>query len=156
MVSSSHTEAKTNILFDEGSQRSFLTGELADALSLQPTNQEDISISTFGANNPISQKLDVASIKLKTTSGRYIPLSVLIVPSIAIPLTNTVSREVVQLPHLRELPLAHPVTVDESFKISLLIGVDHYWDIVEDNIIRGNGPTAMSSKLGTFFLVQFQ
>jgi len=27
--------------------------------------------------------------------------------------------------------------------------VDHYWDIVEDDIIRGNGPTAMSSKLGS-------
>jgi len=74
-VSSSRGEAKTNILFDVGSQRSFLTSELADALSLQPTNQENISISTFGANNPISQKLDVASIKLKTTSGRYIPFS---------------------------------------------------------------------------------
>ena len=30
----------------------------------------------------------------------------------------------------------------------MLIGVDHYWDIVEDDIIRGNGPTAMSYKLG--------
>ena len=47
-----------------------------------------------------------------------------------------------------ELPLAHPVTTDESFKISLFIGVDHYWHIVEDNIARGNGPTAMASKLG--------
>ena len=36
----------------------------------------------------------------------------------------------------------------ENFEISLLIGVDHYWDIVEDRIIRGNGPTAMQSKLG--------
>jgi len=36
----------------------------------------------------------------------------------------------------------------DNFKISLLIGTDHYWDIVEDHIIRGNGPTAMSSKLG--------
>ena len=147
-VSSSHAEAKTNILFDEGSQRSFLTSDLADALSLHPTKQEDICISTFGANNPISQKLDVASIKLKTRSGRYVPLSVLIVPSIAVPLTHTVNTEVVQLPYLRELPLAHPVTSNENFKISLLIGVDHYWDIVEDDIIRGNGPTAMNSKLG--------
>ena len=146
-VSSSHVEAKTNILFDEGSQQLFLT-DLADALSLHPTKQEDICISIFGANNGISQNLDVASIKLKTRFGRYIPLSVLIVPSIAVPLTHTIISEVVQLPYFRELPLAHPITTDQNFKISMLIGVDHYWDIVEDDIIRGNGPTAMSSKLG--------
>jgi len=35
-----------------------------------------------------------------------------------------------------------------NFKISLLIGTDHYWDIVEDHIIHGNDPTAMNSKLG--------
>ena len=138
---------RQNILFDEGSQRSFLTSDLADALSLHPTKQEDICISTFGANNPISQKLYVVSIKMKTRSGRYVPLSVLIVPSIAVPLTHTVNTEVVQLPYLRELPLAHPVTSNKDFNISLLIGVDHYWDIVEDDIIRGNGPTAMNSKI---------
>ena len=30
---------------------------------------------------------------------------------------------------------------------SLLIGTDHYWD-VEDDIIKGDGPTAVGSKLG--------
>ena len=64
------------------------------------------------------------------------------------PLRNTMKTNITQLPHLRGLPLGHPVMRDDSFKISLLIGSDHYWDIVEDHIIRGNGPTAMSSKLG--------
>jgi len=90
---------------------------------MHPTKQEYICTSTFGANNPISQKLNVASIKLNTRSGRYVSLYVL---DIAVPITNTISKEVVQLPYLRELPLAHPVTTDESFKISLFIGVDHY------------------------------
>ena len=35
-----------------------------------------------------------------------------------------------------------------NFKISLLVGADFYCDLVEDHIIRGDGPTAMSSKLG--------
>jgi len=46
------------------------------------------------------------------------------------------------------LPLAHPVMNIDKFKISLLIGTDHYWNLVNDHIIYGNGPTAMSSKLG--------
>ncbi len=30
----------------------------------------------------------------------------------------------------------------------MLIGADYYWDIVENEIIRGDGPTAVKSKLG--------
>ena len=37
---------------------------------------------------------------------------------------------------------------DSQFDISLLIGVDHYWKIVEDHIVRRDGPTAVQSKLG--------
>ena len=36
----------------------------------------------------------------------------------------------------------------ENFEIYLLVGADFYWDLVGDHFIRGDGPTAMSSKLG--------
>ena len=48
----------------------------------------------------------------------------------------------------QRLQLTHPVTSTEQFTINLLIGADHYWDVVEDHIIKGNGPMAMGSKLG--------
>ena len=72
----------------------------------------------------------------------------LVVEKIATPLQNHLSRQIQDMPHLRGLKLAHPVTSDENFAISLLIGADHYWDIVEDTVIRGQGPTAVASKLG--------
>ena len=77
-----------------------------------------------------------------------LPISALVVPTIATPLRNTVKVNVTQLPHLCDLPLAHPITQDDSFTIFLLIQTDYYWDLVENHIIRGNGPTTMSSKLG--------
>ncbi len=43
---------------------------------------------------------------------------------------------------------AHPITVLEDFRIFLLVGADHYWDIAEDQLICGRGPTADASKLG--------
>ena len=52
------------------------------------------------------------------------------------------------MPHLCGLKLAHPVSAGNLLNINILIGADHYWDIVGDKIIRGNGPTAMESKLG--------
>jgi len=44
--------------------------------------------------------------------------------------------------------LAHPVTSDENFRISILIGADFYWQFIQDRIVRGDGPTAVQSRLG--------
>ena len=71
-------------------------------------------------------------------------------PDIAVLSKNTINEGVTQLPYLKGLLLAYPVTADENFRISLLIGVDHHWDIVENDIIRGDGPTAVGSKFGYF------
>ena len=46
------------------------------------------------------------------------------------------------------MPLAHPVTSDENFQISILIGADFYWLFIQDRIVRGEGPTAVESRLG--------
>ena len=148
VVTSGHKNAEANILFDEGAQRSFITAQLAQELQLQTTRTEDVTLSSFGKKNPTHQRLEMARMFIVTDHGQRIPLNVLVVPKIATPLQNRYREHISKVPHLRGLKLAHPVTSNESFEISLLIGADHYWDIVEDRIIRGNGPTAMQSKLG--------
>jgi len=70
------------------------------------------------------------------------------VPHIATPLQNTVTFGVADFPHLQKLPLAHSISADKEFHISLLVGADHYWDIVGDVIEQGNGPTTEESKVG--------
>ena len=74
-------------------------------------------------------------------------MSVLVVPQIATPLQNTTSINVTRLPHLRDLQLAHPLTAEREFEILPLVGVDHYWNIVGDCIVRGMGPTAVEGYL---------
>jgi hypothetical protein len=90
----------------------------------------------------------VGTINIATKSSGSIPIQVLIVPKIATPIQSKVRAPIKDLPYLRQLKLAHPVTSDKNFDISLLISADHYWDFVEEHIIRGNGPTAIQSKLG--------
>ena len=85
---------------------------------------------------------------MQSLAGEQIPVSALVVPHIATPLQNSFQACVNKILHLKGLVLAHPITKEENFEISLLIGADHYWDFVENHIIRGNGPTAMQSKLG--------
>ena len=105
-------------------------------------------MSAFGSRKPTLRQLDVATVDIITDEGDTIPVRVLVVPTIATPLQNKHHRDISNLPHLRGLKLAHPVS-DGNFEINLLIGADHYWDIVQDNIIRGEGgPTAMQSRLG--------
>ena len=64
---------------------------VADTLSLQLTKQEDICITLFGAKTPLSQRMEVALVNLKSKSERLVLLSVLIVPDIAVPLRNTLA-----------------------------------------------------------------
>ena len=92
--------------------------------------------------------METATVFVMTDSNLKIPIRALIVPSIATPIDSRKLQAVRDLPYLLGLKLAHPVTRDNAFTISLLIGADHYWDIVEDEIIRGKGPTAVRSKIG--------
>ena len=50
------------------------------------------------------------------------------------------------MPHLQCLKLTQPVTFRKNFTISLLIGTDFYWSLVEHH--RGYGLTAQQSNLG--------
>ena len=138
---------KANILLDEGAQRSFISRKLANCLNIRSNEQQEICLSSFGgATSPV--KLQVTSVYLQTRSGDEIPMSVLVVPTIAAPLQHVTYPPASHFPHLQGLTLAHPVMNTKDFEISLLIGADYYWSVVEDTIIRGDGPTAMKSKLG--------
>jgi len=75
-----------------------------------------------------------------------VSISALVIPTIASPIQNFITSNLQNLPHLQGLRLAHPVSSVEELDISLLIGVDHYWDIVGIDIVRGRGPTVMQSK----------
>ena len=136
-----------NILFGEGAQRSFVTRNLANKLQLQTSGTEEVQLAAFGSSSKKVSHIDTATIYLLTNSREKIAIDVLIVPTIAVPLRNR-QRNVTSLPYLHGLKLAHPLTGEDIFSISLLIGADKYWDIVGNRVIRGDGPTAVQSKIG--------
>ena len=53
--------------------------------------------------------------------------------------------------HLTGLKIAHPVTIHKKFDISLLIGADHYRDIVEDEVIVEAVQQPSHPNLGTSY-----
>jgi len=87
-----------HILFDEGTQQSFITQELADTLQLQPTRHELIAVSTFGAQVSTPKKFAVATICIHMLNSGQISVSVLVVPRLAAPVRNSTCACLSQLP----------------------------------------------------------
>ena len=148
VTSASHVQAEANILFDEGAQKTFITEHLAEELELTNEATETIYLSSFGSTSNKLQQVGVATVHVIADNRQMITVRVLIVPTITTPNSNRLQHAVSALPYLRELKLAHPGTADSTFAISMLIGADFSWDLVEDHVIRGNGPTAVKSKIG--------
>ena len=102
------SQAEANVLFDQGSQRTFLTEQLASELTLKPSRHENIRLSAFGADKALFKQMDVVHLQILTSKGALV-LSALIVPIILSPIVNPIDMHVLHLPHLKGLPLAHPV-----------------------------------------------
>ena len=140
--------ANVRILFDNGSQRSYVTNNLKSRLNLKPEKHETLHLNTFGENKFRKQDCDVVKLTLQSLNGENIKISAVSFPVICTPLTAKV--ETSNFPYLQGLELAdHFSGCNENDPIDVLIGSDYYWDIVTGPIIRQNsGPTALESKFG--------
>ncbi|XP_077861471.1 uncharacterized protein LOC144341701, partial [Saccoglossus kowalevskii] len=147
-VSTSNASATANILLDEGAQRTFITEDLARKLQInsEDCSIEHITLGAFGRDKSDVRAIKRTEITLKTNSGN-IALQCLIVPKISSPIQNVVAPTLQRHKYLQKLKIA-PLVESGCFDIDLLLGADHYWQIVEDHVVRGAGPTAVSSKLG--------
>ena len=133
------------ILFDNGSQRSYVTNNLKSKLGLKPTSSETLHLNTFGERAYRKQSCEVVTLPLRNKRNEYLEISALNFPVICSPLPKSVDID--DYPHLQGLELAD--SSESQCGIDILIGSDHYWDIVTGESIRGNfGPTAINSKFG--------
>ena len=133
------------ILFDNGSQRSYVTNNLKSKLCLKPMSSETLHLNTFGENVYRKQRCQVVTLPLRNKQNEYLEITALNFPVICSPLPKHV--DINDYPHLQGLGLAD--SSESQCGIDILIGSDHYWDIVTGETIRGHsGPTAINSKFG--------
>ena len=134
---------RVKILFDCGSQRSYLTDSLKYRLSLKPTKTQNLHLNTFRERNFQKQRCDVVTLHLDSCNNETVRVSALSFPAICSPLPTRVDAS--SYPHLHRLQLAD--CSDSQDLIDVLIGSDYYWDFVTNEIVRGDfGPTAINSK----------
>lgn len=83
-------------------------------------------------------------------------LTALVIPLICNPLTSQpIDYSKQSHEHLSSLNLADSADLSDLLEIDVLIGADSYWDMVTDQVIRGDSePTAIHTKVGWICLAQ--
>ena len=140
------------LLFDSGSQRTYITEHLAEQLDLKRNGQEQIKLATFGTDTPKTVTTTSTELNLTLNNGEYFTIRANIVPTIS----GTIQRNSVklvssQIEHLvRSIELDDSIpTESESSTIELLIGNDYYLDLILSKKIEIQpGLYLLSSKLG--------
>ena len=150
MFAFSHDDSElvpVRILLDSGSQRSYVTDQLKEKLGLNSLGTETLNLNTFGDDRVTKQRCDKVKIKLQA-KPETVEISALTFSKICSPLSMKLDVE--SYPHLRGLQLADSSLVNDiPTNIDILIGSDHYFDVVTDEICRGDkGPVAINTILG--------
>ena len=146
-----HIQAR--LIFDTGSQRSYVSPRLRNALQLPTINQETLMIKTFGSETGQIQSRDLVQLCVQgMTSETYLYVNAYAVP-ICSPLQNQAVNFVASTyEHLSGLLLGDSISADENendVEVDVLIGADYYWHFLTGTIKRGErGPTALQTKVG--------
>ena len=141
---------RLRIIMDSGSQRSYLTDRVKNALGLQSVRRQQLSIATFGAIRGDPRHYDVVCIGIITKSGQREELDLLTVSHICESLlAQPVDLCSKMYSHLAPLNLADTHQGDNPIEVDMLIGSDFYCQLTTGEIIRGQvGPVAVNTKLG--------
>ena len=148
------TEQNVRLIFDSGSQKSYVTEELKRALNLPVIAKEKLMIKAFGDSSPKVRECEIVQIGIKCVDGVEVIMTAYVVPVICTPISNQViSGALERHPYLRGLELADFSSEDElnaDKSVQILIGADFYWRLVDGEIYREDSSplVAMKTRLG--------
>ncbi len=138
------------LVFDSCSQRSYMTKNLKDKLGLPVIGRESLLIKTFRESDARLRTWEIVQVGIKTRCDAIVYIQAYVVPVICGPLTQQpTGLAQSSYEHLHDFCLADSCG-GRDLPISILIGADYYWSLVEGTIVRGAPwePVALATKLG--------
>ena len=139
------------ILFHSGSQQTYISPLVREILHLKASDRKNMSIKTFGHHQD-TKSLEVVKFAVKSVDKNMSIYVNAFVSDICYPVENQqINLAQERYEHLEKLPLADDNPESLPMEIDILIGANHYWDFINQRIVRGHenqGPVAISSKLG--------
>ena len=144
---------QARLIFDSGSQRTYISSRLRKALDLPSLRAENLLIKKFGGDTEEPSQYDVVQFCVTRLGGGGLNLYVegYSVPSICAPLSQQkIEFAKSSYEHLSSLELADSSMGGAEMAIDILIGSDFYWQFMTGETQRGRrgGPVAIRSHLG--------
>ena len=141
---------RVRIVLDTGSQRSYITESARKSLALATVGEQSMLVTTFGSSQRKERTCEYVKVGLKMKIGQNQILTLFSVPTICEPLSPHPIRKCQQTyDHLAGLELADKSNDAQLLRVDILIGSDHYWDLITGGLRRGTeGPTAVQTTLG--------
>ena len=139
------------IVFDNGSQQSYITENIAQELALPSVGRQSLTVMTFGAADSQSQMCERVKLGLELKDGQTAQISLYTTSLICQPLAyQPISFCQDKFEHIMDLDLADAsVTHSHHLDIDILIGSDQYWNFITGEVRRGSfGPVAVNTKFG--------
>ena len=143
-----NSTTQVRILFDSGSQRSYVTERVCAKLRLKPIHTEKLQVNTFGGEHFKTKQCKLVRFDIhKPGSSERVTLTAISYPMICSTLPSIMKVD--KYVHLSSLELADCPGDTGIDAIDVLVGSDYYWNFVTGETCRGtDGPVAIRSRLG--------
>ena len=125
---------EVNVLFDLGSQQSYITSSLSESLSLDVVSHKSINLSVFGCDKSETKRLNevVLSLHNRHDNSVRVPFRALTTEKISTPIQtiNTQVLKTIQNSFLNKIQLSDKITEEPKKSVDILIGADQYHSMV--------------------------
>jgi len=152
VIDASGRHVKATALLDSGADRSYVTHAFVSKVTPRFVGRQRLNYAPFGSGKPTPLDCSLFDVTCMLTDdndvARPCTMSFCEVPRICAP----IRRQAIppdELQKLKSLPMSDRFGDDRQLVIDLLIGLDHYWEIVTGKCIRlSPGLVAQESRLG--------
>ncbi|XP_043244025.1 uncharacterized protein LOC122392808 [Amphibalanus amphitrite] len=136
-VIGSRGPVEATVLFDSGSDRTYVSESLVQRASPKWTGSEDTSYVAFGGKKSCVSQQNTYDVTMQSACGEKVSVKAVSVPVICQPLQRPrVTQDVLQQLGLAGIEMADVYQSDREVSIDILIGLDVYWSLVKPGIVR--------------------
>ena len=154
-----HNKCNVNVMFDLGSQQSYITEDLMHKLDLHVHASKNMHIYGFGQTAPQVKHMNevVLNLQSRNDDDMISPLKALVTDHITNPISSVCVQSISKCKHLKGLQLADDFDDHLPKRIHILIGADQYYNFHDGSIKKGDdGPTASNTIFGWTLCGQFK
>lgn len=140
---------KANILFDTGSQKSFVSQNLAQKIKAQSISTHELNLSVFGQDKISPQKTNLIELSCQPLNNDSVfQLKAFTIPYLTKPIPITPASTIQNIKSFRRLQFAYDIHEQNDLPIDILIGADSYYNFVVGEIRKSESLTATRTVFG--------